>query len=76
MSVVGETQMTIKTKEQMKDELKFWSNFIKNLNAIPDIANLREDCPDASFFHSQGYNKLMNDAMNRFKKIRELINSK
>lgn len=68
--------MTIKKKEQMKDELKFWSNFIKNLNAIPDIANLRDDCPNASFFGSQGYDELINSAKRRLKKIEREINSK
>ena len=65
--------MTIKTKEQMKDELEFWSKFIKNLNSIPDIANLKEDNPNASFFKSQGYDKLINDAKNRLNKIEKEV---
>ncbi len=53
----------------MKDELEFWSDFIKNLNSIPDIANLKEDNPNASFFKSQGYDELIREAKERLKKI-------
>lgn len=63
-----------KIQKQLESEFKFWSDFIKNLNSIPDIANLKEDCPDASFFKSQGYDELIKSAKRRLNKIeKELL---